>query len=115
MLEQLFGSRIIEKVLFYMIANEKCYASELRRSFIIPIFGIQRALTRLEAQGVLVSVLEGKNRVYYWNPRYPFLDEFMAFIQKVCSCLPDDIKKKYYERAVRKQHTKTVSGAITQE
>jgi hypothetical protein len=32
MFEQLFGSRIIEKVLFYMIANNKCFASELRNT-----------------------------------------------------------------------------------
>lgn len=106
MLEQLFGGQIIEKVLFYMIVNEKCYASELRRCFSIPIFGIQRALIRLENQGILVSVLEGKNRVYYWNPRCPFLEEFKAFIQRVYSFLPEDIKKKYYETTVRKRPRK---------
>lgn len=103
MFEQLFGSRIIEKVLFYMEANKKCFASELRKSFGIPIFGIQRALARLENQGILVSIVEGNNRLYYWNPRYPFLKEFQAFIRKAYAFLPEDMKKKYYERAVRKR------------
>lgn len=106
MLEQLFGGEIIEKVLFYMIVNKKCYASELRSSFSISLFGIQRALGRLEGQGILVSVLEGRNRVYYWNPRYPILDEFKSFIEKAYSFLPEDVKKKYYERDVRKRPRK---------
>ena len=106
MFEQLFGSRIVEKILFYLIANEKCYASELQQSFETPIFGIQRALIRLENQGILVSLVEGKNRLYYWNPRYPFLQEFITFIDKAYSSLPDDIKKKYYERDIRKRPRK---------
>ncbi len=106
MFEQLFGSQIVEKVLFYMIVNERCFASELRASFNIPIFGIQRALTRLENQGILVSIVEGKNRIYLWNPRYPFLEEFKKFIQKAYSSLPDEMKKKFYERPIRKRPRK---------
>jgi DNA-binding transcriptional ArsR family regulator len=106
MFEQLFASRIVEKILFYLIANEKSFASELKRSFGIPIFGIQRALTRLENQGILVSIVEGNNRLYYWNPRYPFLNEFKKLIEKAYSTLPDEVKKTYYERAVRKRPRK---------
>ena len=91
MFEPLFGSRIIEKVLFYMTVNQKCFASELRQSFAIPIFGIQRALMRLEQQGILVSVVEGNNRMYYWNPRHPFLKIFQAFIQQAYISFYNDI------------------------
>ena len=31
MFEPLFGSGIVEKILFYMTANQKCFASELGR------------------------------------------------------------------------------------
>lgn len=106
MFEQLFGGQLVEKILFYMIVNEKCYASELRRSFFTSISGIQGALTRLESQGILVSIVEGKNRIYYWNPRYPFLENFKKFISEAYSTLPDDIKKKYYERPIRKRPRK---------
>lgn len=104
--EQLFASHIVEKILFYMIANQKCFAAELRQCFGIPIFGIQRALTRLEKQGILASVIEGKTRMYYWNPRYPFLTDFKNLIEKAYSSLPDDIKKEYYERTIRKRPRK---------
>jgi hypothetical protein len=61
MFEQLFGSKIVEKICFYLIANQKCYASELRRRFELPLFGIQNALANLEKQGIIVSFLVGKN------------------------------------------------------
>ena len=106
MFEQLFNSRLVEKVLFYMIANDKSFASELSQAFEVPVFGIQRALARLENQGILVSTIEGRNRLYHWNPRFPFLTDFKAFISKAYSSLPDDIKKKYYERPIRKRPRK---------
>ena len=106
MFEQLFNSRLVEKVLFYMVANDKCYASELCHAFGVPVFGFQRALTRLENQGILVSTIEGRNRLYHWNSRYPFLSDFKSFISKAYSSLPDDMKKKYYERPIRKRPRK---------
>jgi hypothetical protein len=96
MFELLFNSRLVEKVLFYMISNDKCFANELRQAFEVPVFGIQRALTRLENQGILVSTIEGRNRLYHWNPRYPFLSDFKSFIAKAYSSLPDNIRNSPY-------------------
>jgi predicted Zn-dependent protease with MMP-like domain len=44
--------------------------------------------------------------MYHWNPRYPFIEEFKAFIEKAYSSLPEDFKKKYYERVIRKRPRK---------
>lgn len=103
MFEDLFGSKIVEKICFYLVANQKCYASELKKRLGLPLFGIQNALGRLEKQGVIVSFKEGKTRVYQWNPRYPLLAEFRAFISKAYSYLPEDMKLKYYEVQERKR------------
>ncbi len=103
MFEYLFGSKIIEKICFYLFVNKKCYASELKRAFRLDLFGIQNALSKLELQGLLVSFKEGKTRVYQWNPRYPLLSEFQAFIAKAYSFLPNELKEKYYEPIVRKR------------
>ena len=103
MFEDLFGSKIIEKICFYMIANQKCYASELKKHLCLHIFGIQNALGRLEKQGLIVSFKEGKTRVYQWNPRYPLLSEFQAFMSKAYSFLPEKMKEKYYEIPIRKR------------
>lgn len=106
MFELLFNSRLVEKVLFYILVNEKSFASELSQNFGVPVFGIQRALMRLENQRILVSTIEGKNRLYHWNPRYPLLSDFKDFLLKAYSILPDNIKKKYYEKLIRKRPRK---------
>jgi DNA-binding transcriptional ArsR family regulator len=79
MLESLFGNPVIEKVLFYLLENEKTYASHLRKVFDSPLFSFQRALERLEKGGIVVSTMEGKTRLYQFNPRYPMLKELKDF------------------------------------
>ena len=54
MLEKLFGNIVIEKILFYLLANEKGYASQLKKELGIPLYSIQIALTRLEQGGIIV-------------------------------------------------------------
>lgn len=103
MLEYLFGNPVIEKVLFYLIVNQKCYPSQLKETFQMPLYSFQRALGRLERGGVIVSHKEGKTLIYQFNPRYPFLTDLKTFLEKAYSFLPEDIRKKYYEPIVRKR------------
>jgi len=103
MLESLFGNPIIEKVLFFLLVNEKCYPSQLRNTFQNPLFSFQRALARLEKGNVIVSHKEGKTLIYQFNPRYPFLNELRAFLQNVYEFFPKEIKEKYYEPITRKR------------
>jgi hypothetical protein len=103
MLESLFGSIVIEKVLFYLQINQKCYASQLKEVFQTPLYSFQKALERLERGGIIVSYTEGKTRIYEFNPRYPFLEELKSFLKKAYDFFPENIREKYYEPAVRKR------------
>jgi hypothetical protein len=103
MLDYLFGNAVIEKVLFYLLAHDKCYPSQLRRVFQTPLYSFQRALGRLEKGGVIVSHKEGKTLIYRFNPRYPFLKELRAFLRKAYEFFPDNMRQKYYEPIVRKR------------
>lgn len=103
MLEGLFGNPVIEKVLFFILKNEKTYATELSQVFEMPLFSFQTALERLEKGGVLASYREGRTRLYKFNPRYTMLGELTSFLAKAYSFLPEDFQKKYYERPVRKR------------
>ena len=53
MMEYLFGNPVIERVLFYVSVNERCYASQLKEVFQSPLYSFQRALGRLEKGGCL--------------------------------------------------------------
>ncbi|MEI8300682.1 MAG: winged helix-turn-helix domain-containing protein [Chlamydiota bacterium] len=103
MLESLFGNPVIEKILFYLELNEKCYPSQLRANFQTPLYSFQRALQRLEKGGIIISHKEGKTLIYQFNPRYPFLIELKAFLQKAYTFFPKKIKEQYYEPITRKR------------
>lgn len=103
MLEYLFGNPVIEKILFYLVVNQKCYPSQLKKVFQTPLYSFQRALGRLERGGVIVSHKEGKTLIYQFNPRYPFLNELEYFLEKAYKFFPADIRQKYYEPIERKR------------
>jgi hypothetical protein len=102
-LESLFGNPIIEKVMFFLLVNEKCYPSQLKNTFQSPLYSFQRALARLEKGGIIVSHSEGKTLIYQFNPRYPFLNELKAFLQKAYEFFPEEMQEKYYEPISRKR------------
>ena len=103
MLEAFFGGKNIEKILFFLLANVTCYASELSKIFGVALSPFQKALDRLEDGGILVSLLVGKTRVYQFNPRYPFLNEFKLFLTKAYEFMPQEFKDRYYEPKLRKR------------
>jgi hypothetical protein len=94
MLEHLFGTPIIGRVLFYLLVNEKNYASQMQQAFDLPLSSIQRACARLEQGGILACQSEGKTRIYQFIPRYPSLEELRAFLEKAYACLPPDYKQR---------------------
>lgn len=96
MLESLFGNVVIEKVLIFLFQNEKCYPSELQSVFQSSLYSFQRALSRLEKGGIIVSHREGKTLIYQFNPCYPFLKELKCFLSKAYEFLPKEIQEKYY-------------------
>lgn len=103
MLESLFGNPIIEKILFFIYVNKKCYPSQLKEIFQKPLYSFQKAFSRLEKGGILVSYKEGKTLLYEFNPRYPFLEELKIFLQKAYGFFPEEIREKYYEPVTRKR------------
>jgi hypothetical protein len=103
MLEKLFGNVVIEKILFYLLVNEKGYPTELKNAFQIPLYSVQIALARLEQGGILVRQSQGKTQIYQYNPRYPFLNELTNFLQKAYEALPRELREKFYEAPTRRR------------
>jgi hypothetical protein len=103
MLEPIFGSKTIEKILFFLLENKRCYGNQLKKIFNESLTPFQKSLDRLEIGGVIVSFLEGKTRIYQFNPRYPFLSELMIFLKKAYEFLPKELKEKYYDLKIRKR------------
>ena len=90
MLEVILGSKNVERVLIYIYARGEGYAREIARFYETDLLPIQKQLDKLEAGGVLVSREVGKTRPYVFNPRYPFLNEIRALLEKALSFYPKD-------------------------
>src|ERR1700738_2455693 len=107
MLEYLFSNKNVEKILIYLSLHAKANATELSRAFHSSLDPIQKTLRKLEEGGLLVSFLEGRTRVFQWNPRYPFLKEIQALAEKVLELLPTHIQETCYHVTKRKRPRKT--------
>ncbi len=108
MLRSLFGCKSIERILLYLLVNEKCYAQQLHRMLQVPLTPIQKGLVRLEEGGIISSSRDGKIRIYQFNPDYPLFNELEELLKKAFYKLPPHEKKCYYylqqvRSGVRKQ------------
>jgi len=88
MIESLLGSTNAERTLLFLLAREEGYPSEIARLFDTDLYGIQKQMDRLESGGVLASRNAGRTRLYRFNPRYPFLRELRALLEKALSFYP---------------------------
>lgn len=92
MLTPIFGSTTREKVLMFLLTREKGYAREVADFFAISLNQVQKQMDGLEAGGVLVSQMVGRTRLYEFNPRYAFLVELKALLEKALSFYPAEIR-----------------------
>jgi len=93
MLSPLLGSENSERVLIFILKREEGYAREIARFFDVALYAIQKQLEKLEKGSVLVSKKVGQTRLYQFNPRYPFLKELTALLEKAYSFYPEDVRE----------------------
>ena len=94
MIESLLGSKNAERVLIYIFAREEGYAREIASFYETDLKSIQMQLDKFEKSGVLVSRSVGRTRPYMFNPRYPFLNELKALLEKALSFYPESQREE---------------------
>jgi len=82
MLEAIFGSKNRERVLQFILANGDGYAKEIADFYGTSLDPIQKQLEKMELGGVLVSKSVGRTRLFVFNPRYAFLNELKALLER---------------------------------
>ncbi|HRQ31492.1 MAG TPA: hypothetical protein PLM89_00140 [Anaerolineales bacterium] len=85
MIESLLGSKNAERVLIYIFSREEGYAREIASFYGTDLKSVQLQLDKFEKSGVLASRSVGRTRPYVFNPRYPFLTELKALLEKALS------------------------------
>jgi len=101
MIEPLLGSTNAERALLFLLAREEGYPSDIARLFDTNLYGIQKQLEKLESGGVLASCTVGRTRLYRFNPRYPFLTELRALLEKALSFYPENEQERL--RTIRRR------------
>jgi DNA-binding MarR family transcriptional regulator len=94
MLEPLLGSRGSECVLIFVLARGEGYPREISRFFELDISTVQNQLDKLELGGILSGAPKGRTRIYSFNPRYPFLGELKALLEKALTFYPDEQRER---------------------
>ncbi len=94
MLEPLIGSISAERVLIYILARDEGYAREIARFFGTDPDSIQKQLVKFEAGGILVSRTVGRTILYSFDPRYPFLKELKALLEKTLVFYSDEEREQ---------------------
>jgi hypothetical protein len=85
----LFGTRARTRVLVATALLEETYPRELTLLLALPLVTIQRAVDRLEREGVLASRRVGVQRMVRLNPRYFALNELQPLLLRLARGMPD--------------------------
>lgn len=94
MLEPILGSKNAERVLMFILARDQGYTREIARFSGADPDSVQKQLVRLELGGLLVGKSEGRTRLYRFNPRYSFLKELKALLNKALTFYPPDEQER---------------------
>ncbi len=97
----LVGNDTAEKILLYLENYNSGYPRAIAQKFEISLSQVQKQLERLEREGIVVSNLIGKTRVYKWNTRCFFLTELRTILSKSLTLLPETILEKYFRDRTR--------------
>ncbi len=101
MLETLFGNKTAERVLLYMANYKSGYATKISQTFGISLNMVQKQLDKLEQGSILVSRLEGKTRIYQFNPRFFLYKDLSSLLSKALAFTSDAEKQNYYMQRTR--------------
>jgi hypothetical protein len=93
-LDSFLVSEDAERVLLFLAARQKGYATEIAEFYKRNLFGVQTQLEKFESGGLLISNKVGRTRVYEFNPRYPLLKEFLELLQKALQFLPKEERER---------------------
>lgn len=96
MLDILCGSANIHRILLFLFVNGKGYGTQIHRLLSTPLTAVQKALERLEKGGIITSYLEGKTRLYRFNPAFPLYLEVEQLLKKAYTLLSAQEKKRFY-------------------
>ena len=98
-----FGSVSRTRCLIALRLLEESYPRELARLLEMPLFSVQRALGRLERDGLVAARSRGRTRLFRLNPGYFAARELEQFLNRLMTQEPElDKRTKALRRRPRR-------------
>lgn len=97
----LFGNPTAERALLYLQNYGEGHARAIASTFDLTLSAVQRQLIKFEQNGVLVSQMKGRTRLFTWNPRYPLRAELTALLERALSLLPKSAHRRWFLKRSR--------------
>jgi len=104
-LETVLGSTSATYVLLFIENYEDGHASRIAKTFDVSVMGIQRQLRRFEENGVLVSRMVGRSRIFTFNDRNPTVRHLRVFLAAELELLPKRTIKQFFRQRQRPRRT----------
>jgi len=101
-LEALFGGKAAARVLLFIENYGEGYASQIARTFEMPVSEVQKQLGKFEDVSILVSRMVGNSRMYTWNPRDPALDGLRQLLRNTLEYGISQVRLDRYFRQRRR-------------
>ena len=105
MYPRLFGNRVAELCLLYVVNYGEGYIRGISRTFGITPRQVQMQLEKLELDGILVSQFSGNTKVFRINPRLAIRVELVALIEKMLGLIPEEETQMYFRERRRPRRT----------
>jgi DNA-binding MarR family transcriptional regulator len=100
-LEAALGNRTAAWTLLFITNYGEGHGLRIAKTFGLSLSMVQRQLTRLEANGVLVSRMVGRARVFSFNERNPTVRNLKQFLAAELDLLPDEDVRMYFRQRQR--------------
>lgn len=101
----IFGNETAGRVLLYVQNYGEGHARAIAQTYGLSHSVVQKQLLRLEVEGVLVSQLKGRTRVFTWNPRYALRAELSGLLEKALSLVPSADRERWFMKRARPRRT----------
>ncbi len=101
-LETLFGGKAAIRVLLYLENYGTGYASQIARTYGMPVSEIQKQLQKFEEAGIIVSQTVGTSRVFGWNNRDQGLNGLKILLRDTLDFgISEPLREKYFTQRRR--------------
>ena len=101
----LFGNRVAEKCLLYIVNYGEGHIRGIAATFDVHPRSVQLQLEKLEADGILVNRMVGNTKMFKINPRLPIKTELTALVEKILALTPEDETEQYFRERRRPRRT----------